>query len=160
MPTSHERSPHERETLIFSSPEAAQAWRESVGEHLREQAPGVRRDREIVGQALAKEFEAAGHGVAVITHPWEHTPAEHEEVQQLVDKAFAEDLPKALGVAKNSPHYPRNVDLFHDVLTSELYEHLKQNKVNRQPLTLWVTEIAVLVLAAVVGILVILVTIR
>lgn len=145
---------------MFSSPEAAREWRQEVAEHLREQPPGVGREREIVGQAVAKEFEALGEGVTIIRQPWDHTPAEHQEVQQLVDTAFAEDLPKALAVAKTSPHYPRNIDLFHDVLTGELYEFVKQNKMNQQPTALWLTEITVIVLAALVGLLVILLLVR
>lgn len=153
-----ERTPREKETLMFATPETAQAWRERVSESLAMQRPGVRADREVVSQAVAHEFEAAGEAVATIRHPWEHTPAEHEEVQQLVDEAFVKDLPAALATARKSPHYPRNLDLFHDLLTSEMYEHVKMSGLSKQPLMLWVTEIVVIVLLAALGVLLLLVT--
>lgn len=138
---------------MFATPEAAQAFRENVGEKLAAQPKGkVRRDKEIVGEAVAQEF--AQHGEAAsITHPWEHTPAEHEQVQGLVDMAFAEDLPAALRAAKKSSSYPRNLDLFHDLLTSEMYELVKQANLTKQPLSLWLTEVVVILLLAALGVL-------
>ncbi|MBI3255762.1 MAG: hypothetical protein HYZ63_02215 [Candidatus Andersenbacteria bacterium] len=148
-----ERNPKEKETLMFATPEAAQAWREGVGEKLAAQPKGrVRRDKEIVGEAVADQFSQHGEA-ASITHPWEHTPAEHEEVQLLVDMAFAEDLPTALRAAKKSPTYPRNLDLFHDLLTNEMYELVRQTHLTKQPLGLWLTEVAVIILLAALGVL-------
>src|SRR5581483_1621228 len=134
MPSSRERTPTERETLVFPTPEAAQEFRERVGERLEnEQRPGIGRTREIVGDELAREFAKEGEHVQLINQPWEHTPAEHEEVQGLVDVAFAKDLPAAVRQAKTSPHYPRNLDLLHDLLTGEMYDALRQGRLNQQP---------------------------
>jgi hypothetical protein len=133
MPSTAERTPREKETLIFATPEEAQRWRESVGEQLRApQTEGVHRQKDIVGQAVAKQFEQTGEGVGVIRHPWEHTPQEHEEAQHLVDIAFSKDLWAAVKQARSSPHYPRNLDLFHDVLTNELYEGLREHGLQKQ----------------------------
>ncbi len=136
---------------MFATPEAAQAFRESVGGALKRQTSTVRRDKEIVGEAVAAQFAQYGEAAGTITHPWDHTPAEHEEVQALVDKAFAEDLPAALKVAKKSPSYPRNLDLLHDLLTKEMYELVKQGELGKQPLGLWLTEVAVIILLAALG---------
>lgn len=155
MPSSknaQERTPREKETLMFSSPEAAAAWKEDLAEHLREMPPGIDRAREVVGEAVRSEFEAAGEAVDVVRQPWEHSGVEHAEVQQLVDMAFAEDLAAALKAAKKSKHYPRNIDLFHDVLTGELYEYVKHHKANKQPLTLWLVEVAAVILMALLGV--------
>lgn len=152
-----ERSPREKETLIFATPDQAEVFREQVGETLAAQPRGrVRRDKEIVGEAVADQFAQYGEA-ATITHPWEHTPGEHEDVQMLVDLAFAEDLPAALKLAKKSPAYPRNLDLFHDLLTSEMYELVRQTDLTRQPLSLWLTEVAVIILLAVLGVLLLLI---
>lgn len=133
MPSPVERTPQERETLIFPTPQEGEAWRQEVGEALRQtQTDGMPRQKEALAAAVAKQFEKAGEGVSVIRHPWEHTPAEHAEAQQLVDVAFAKDLPAAIKQARSSPHYPRNLDLFHDVLTNELYEVLRQQGLDRQ----------------------------
>lgn len=135
MVTAGERTPQERETLIFPSAEEAQGWLEQFGEHLgQEQRLGIRRRRELLGEELAEEFEKQGEGVALIARPWEHTQAEHAEVQHLVDVAFARDLPAALKLARSSGYYPRNIDLFHDVLTTEMYQLLREEKLNQQPL--------------------------
>src|SRR5688500_18833873 len=97
MVTTSERTPQERETLIFPSAEEAQGWLEQFGERLaQEQGLGIRRRRELLGEELAREFDKHGEGVSLIARPWEHTQAEHEEVQHLVDIAFARDLPVAL----------------------------------------------------------------
>lgn len=138
---------------MFATPEAAQVFRENVGEKLAAQPKGrVRRDKEIVGEVVAGQFAQYGEG-ASITHPWEHTPTEHEEVQALVDMAFAEDLPAALKAAKQSSSYPRNLDLFHDLLTNEMYELVRQTNLTNQPLGLWLTEVAVIILLAALGVL-------
>lgn len=135
MPAVPERSPRERETLIFSTPEAAQEFSQQVQEKLRQpQTPGVNEQRERVGEAVAGQFVQHGESVAALRQPWEHSHAEHAEVQQLVDMAFAKDLPTALRQARTSAHYPRNLDLFHDVLTSELYDLVREQHINQQPL--------------------------
>jgi hypothetical protein len=133
------RSRQEQETLMYNNPERATAWREGMQEKLQA-APqaGVRRERELVGEALADEFAQEGVGVTSLTHPWEHTAAEHAEVQQLVDLSFASDLRAALKKARGSPNWPRNLDLFHDVLTTEMYELVREHKLNKQPLLGWV----------------------
>src|SRR3989344_3464796 len=121
MAESKEHRPlRERETLMYATPEQAQEWREGVAEKLQAQAgKTVRNDREVVAEAVAQEFSHEGYGVTTLKHPWEHTEAEHAEAQQLVDLAFAKDLSTALQQAKRSPSWPRNLDLFHDVLTTE-----------------------------------------
>jgi len=149
-PEEHERTAHERETLIFPTPEAAQEWREQFGERLnRQEGRAVRRRRELLREELARQFEQQGEGVGLISHPWEHTQEEHVEVQHLVDVAFARDLPAALRQARASEFYPRNIDLFHDVLTTEMYELLQEHRLNRQPLSLGVIiSVSIIVLAA------------
>lgn len=157
MPSSHERTPVERETLIFASPEEAALFREQIGETLDAQDSHVRQDRQVVADAVAKEFEAAGQPVGgKVTHPWEHSTDEHAEVEELVDVAFAKDLPTALATAKKSNFYPRNIDLLHDVLTGELYEHVKENKVNKQGVERALIEMGAILLAAAVAVVLIL----
>lgn len=149
MAQEHERTPHERETLIFPTPDEAQGWLERVGERMsREDRRGVRRRRELLGEELADQFEQQGEGVRLVTHPWEHTVQEHAEVQHLVDLAFARDLPTALKRARSSDYYPRNIDLFHDVLTTEMYELLREHGLNRQPISWGVLISAVVVVLA------------
>lgn len=150
MAQESERTPQERETLIFPSSEEAQGWLEQFGERLgRETRPGFRRRRELLGEELAREFERHGEGVAKILRPWEHTPDEHAEVQHLVDVAFGRDLPAALKLARNSGHYPRNIDLFHDVLTTEMYQLLQEQGLRRQPLGLGIVITVGIILIAV-----------
>ncbi|MEK7557566.1 MAG: hypothetical protein AAB538_06295 [Patescibacteria group bacterium] len=145
MVQEHERTPHERETLIFPTPDEAKGWLERVGERItREERKGVRRRRELLGEELAEEFDRQGEGVRVISHPWDHTREEHAEVQRLVDVAFARDLPAALRIARSSDYYPRNIDLFHDVLTTEMYDLLREHKLNRQPVSTGVLISAVI----------------
>lgn len=153
MPSSSERTPHERETLIFPTLQEAQVWRERVGEQLQSETPGVNAGRQVVGQAVAQQFESHGEGVATFREPWEHSSAEHEEAQRLVDVAFTKDLGTALRQAKQSSHYPRNLDLLHDLLTGELYDHVRQSNLNKQSLSLWVTETVIIALLALLGIL-------
>ena len=128
-----ERSKYERETLVFPSAEAAQGFREKVDNGPVKLRRGASR-RAAVAQQLQEEFAKAGETVGAIKMPWEHTPAEHAEVQQLVDVAFAQDLPAAIRQARKSGHYPRNLDLLHDVLTGEMYELMQQHGLQRQPL--------------------------
>lgn len=143
-----ERTPRERETLIFDRPEAARRFAERVAERLRRTArPGVKRGRETVAEAVAEEF--ASHGEAAsLTQPWEHTREEHKEVQELVDVAFARDLPAALRQARASAAYPRNIDLLHDVLTGELYAILQQRGLNRQRWDTWPAAAGVLIIVS------------
>lgn len=133
-----ERSAHERATLIFPTGEEAARWREGMAEKLESaQAERLRRGlgeaREVVGQELERQFALHGEAAGGLRTPWEHTPAEHQEVQTLVDAAFAKDLPAALRQARASAHYPRNLDLLHDVLTGEMYRLLLEHKLNQQP---------------------------
>lgn len=133
-----ERERRERETLIFPTPERAREFAERVGERARrESGPGVKRRREAVSQEVAAELLKQGEAADVLSRPWEHTAAEHKEVQELVDMAFDQDLSAALKKARRSGTYPRNIDLLHDVLTSELYGILQQRGINRQPLKSW-----------------------
>lgn len=140
---------------MFAKPEAAQRFSERVAERVqRQRQPGVKRDKEILGEEVAEEFAQAGETVASINNrPWEHTPEEHAEVQQLVNTAFAQDLGRALQQAKASPHYPRNLDLLHDLLTTEMYEHLREAKINRQPTALWLMGISIVTLLTLAAIL-------
>lgn len=126
-----ERTQYERETLVFPTPEGAQGFREKVERPLTSLGQGR---RAAVAQQLQEEFAKAGETVGTIKTPWEHTAAEHEEVQRLVDVAFAQDLPAAIRQAKTSGHYPRNLDLLHDVLTGEMYELMRQHGLQKQPL--------------------------
>lgn len=138
-----ERTPKERETLIFSNPDQAGQFKERVEQGWQQvETPGAGYKKKVVQDEVAKEFEKHGHGVQMIKQPWDHTPAEHEETQHLVDLAFAKDLGAALRVAQKSEHYPRNLDLFHDILTGEMYEVLKESKLNRQPVGVWFLLIA------------------
>lgn len=135
---------------MFPSAEQAQRFREQAAERAgRTRQPEVRRDREALAEAVAEEFAQYGEGVGLVREPWEHTPAEHAEAQQLVDVAFAQDLSAALKLARQSEHYPRNLDLFHDVLTSELYDLMRETGINRQPLTAWILTGFIVVLVAV-----------
>lgn len=135
MATNPERTPHERETLHLPTPEAAQQWQEKLAPQLEQaRTADIDARREAVADAVAEQFAAAGEGVSIVREPWDHTPEEHAEAQQLVDLAFAKDLQAALRTAKQSPHYPRNLDLFHDVLTSELYTLVQEHELHRQPL--------------------------
>lgn len=128
-----ERTAYERETLVFKSAEEAGGFRERV------ERPSIRLRQGLGGRArlaeeLQEEFARAGETVGVIKTPWEHTPTEHEEVQRLVDVAFAQDLPAAIRQARASGRYPRNLDLLHDVLTGEMYELMRQHGLQKQPL--------------------------
>lgn len=137
-----ERTSHERETLIFQNPEGAQQFRERVeGRLSRDQKPGIQRQREALAEEIATEFEREGEGTATLKTPWEHTLPEHEEVQRLVNTAFAKDLKAAIKEARQSSHYPRNLDLLHDVLTGEMYKLLTEHKVNKQTVHMWVIAI-------------------
>lgn len=119
---------------MFPDKERAREFAEQLSEQAERQPNEVRREREAVNDAVAEEFAKAGHPVGVIKHPWEHTSEEHEEAQQLVDVAFQEDLNAALKRARVNKNYPRILDLFHDVLTGEMYDLLTQHQLNRQPL--------------------------
>lgn len=132
---------------MYSTPEQAAEWQEGVREKLQVEAGReVRRGREVVAEAVADQFAEAGHAVS-LSHPWEHSEGEHEEAQELVDLAFANDLSTALKVARQSKHYPRNLDLFHDVLTTEMYDLVREHKLNQQPLTGW----AIFVIGVILG---------
>lgn len=139
MPKGKEREPREQETLIYATPEEAREFRERAGERLIQERKGsVRREREVIGEQVAREFEQNGESVETVKTPWEHTKQEHSEAQELVDLAFARDLPAALKEARASEHYPRNMDLFHDVLTGEMFDLVREHKLDEQPLAVWV----------------------
>lgn len=148
-----ERSPQERETLMFDTREKARAFGERAAERIRqEKYQGVSRVKEIVSEEIAQEIRALGEPMdEVVHHPWDHTYAEHNEVQELVDIAFARDLPAALREARASRHYPRNLDLFHDVLTTEMYGILLQSHLRKQPTGLWLLALLALILIALIS---------
>lgn len=133
MAEAKERSQYERETLVFPSTEAAGAFQQRVEAGPVKLRHGASRQAR-VQQELQEEFARAGETVGTIKAPWEHTLAEHTEVQQLVDVAFAQDLPAAIRQARKSNHYPRNLDLLHDVLTGEMYKLMQQHGLQKQPL--------------------------
>lgn len=127
------------ERLIFNSVERAKQFTERVEDRITEQKKsGVIKAKEIVSQELAKQFEQEGHGVSAYTHPWEHTEGEHREAQQLVNIAFTNDLAIALSQAEKSPSFPRNIDLFHDVLTGKMYEAIVSARLNTYHAPLWI----------------------
>ena len=136
MASPQERTPQEKETLVFPDQEEAREFAERVeGRITQEQQPGVDKRRDIIAEELANQFDAQGEGVDIVRHPWEHSQEEHQEVQDLVNLSFSKDLRAALKEAKASPNYPRNLDLFHDVLTGEMYKVMADGKVNKQSLT-------------------------
>lgn len=147
MPTNKsERTPHERETLLFPNSETAQTFKENVAERMAQQPKSKEHQRAVVAEAVAQQFTQAGEAVDLVREPWTHTPAEHEEVQQLVNVAFQRDLGAAIAQARRSPHYPRNLDLLHDVLTGEMYDLLREGGLNKQPLGGWVIAVIAIVL--------------
>ncbi len=130
LPTDQERR---LSTLIFKTPSEAQEFAERVSaKSIYAASPGVARPREILAEEVAAEMARYGESVGSLYQPWEHTKEEHEQVQKLVDIAFIEDLPAALRRAKKSEHYPRIIDLLHDVLTGEMYEALTKRELNKQ----------------------------
>ena len=134
MASTRERTPRERETLMFSSPEEAKEFGERVAERGQTVVQGVRRDREAMAEVVADEFARHGDSVGQYEHPWEHDEEEHGQVQKLVNVAFTDNLETALKLARKSARYPRIIDLFHDVLTGQMYDELVKDKVNAQSL--------------------------
>ncbi len=139
------------ETLIFDTPEEGQAFTERAAEQMRQNPgpQGIDQRREVVGEELAKEFEKEGEAVDLVKHPWEHTQPEHQEVQQLVNLAFEKNLKTAIDKARGSDHYPRNLDLLHDVLTTEMYKQVADHGLDTQATGLRILVIASIALAAV-----------
>jgi len=126
----------ERETLIFQSPERAEEFTAHIEQRIKEESThDVSRGREVVSEELVKQFDQHGHGVAVLSHPWEHSVIEHAEAQELVNTAFTKDLSAAIAQAENSPLFPQNIDLFHDVLTGEVYEAVSRMRMNTQTMS-------------------------
>ncbi len=147
-----DRTRGERETLIFHSPERATDFTERVESRIeKERKVGVTKEREIVSQELAAQFESEGHGVAPLAHPWEHSASEHKEAQQLVDIAFSQDLSVAIARAEQSPSFPRNIDLFHDLLTGEMYKAVVDARVNTYHTPRWMTLLFALVIVLALG---------
>lgn len=143
------RAAHERETLIFSGLEHAERFREKVLERLeKKNISGPAQTKKIVADAVAEEFESEGEAVGGLWYPWQHSAEEHAEVQQLVDIAFAQNLTTALRLARKSPHYPRNLDLFHDVLTGEMYHVVSAQGVNRQAPAYYIGMAVVIIVGA------------
>jgi len=143
------------ESLIFSSREGANKFIERVEKrNAQETRQGVRRDRELMADELAKEIEKEGEEFIDTNRPWEHSPEEHREVQNLVEMAFREDLVLALKKMRKSDNYPRIVDLFHDVLTDQMYEVLLKARLNKQGMSngIWmlIGLVGLLVLGALV----------
>lgn len=128
------RSQHERESLIFPSVEKGQEFTEKIKQEWQKEPHTAEKKKEVVHELLSHEFEKQGEAVGTISQPWDHTPEEHTEAQQLVDIAFAQDLLPAIKKARTSKHYPRNLDLMHDVLTEEMYAIVSEHHLNRQPL--------------------------
>lgn len=135
-----EKAPRSNETLIFPTAEDAGEFRERVENRVNKPRP--KKDvRSAVSDELTQEFEKAGEVPSTLHQPWEHTPEEHTEVQSLVNEAFQKDIASALAMARKSGHYPRNIDLLHDVLTNEMYQALVERKANKQPMLVWVITI-------------------
>ena len=133
MASPRERAPGERETLIFSSPEEAQDFRERVGDHEKRVAQeGVEQRREVLAEEVAVEFARHGDDIGQYEQPWEHDEKEHKQVQELVNVAFTDDLETALKLARKSAQYPRIIDLLHDVLTGRMYDEMVADGVNTQ----------------------------
>lgn len=132
-----------RETLAFPSPEKAKEFTERVEHRVeQEQQPEINRDREIVGEELAKEFSHEGESVSFVSTPWEHSEEEHKQAQQLVRIALEKDLKTAIEKAKLQDGYPRNIDLFHDLLTTELYSSIQSKGLTRESLSPWLILLA------------------
>lgn len=146
------RTTRERETLVFHSPEDAADFTRDVESRIHEEnKPGVSQDREVVARELAKQFEQEGHGISPLTHPWEHSDVEHAEAQRLVDLAFDKDLSVAISEAEKSSLFPRNIDLFHDVLTGEMYEAIQKSRVNTHYTPKWVLFLIAVFFALLLG---------
>ena len=133
MPRNDEATEEKPESLIFGSKESANEFIERVEKRkAQETRQGVRRDRELLADELMREIEKQGEEAIDTSRPWEHSPEEHREVQGLVEMAFREDLILALKKMRKSSNYPRIVDLFHDVLTDQMYEILTKAGLNKQ----------------------------
>jgi hypothetical protein len=139
MAAGKERLAEGREkSLIFKSPEEAGEFVGRVEKRVSQEAKqGVSRKREIVGEELKDEIERQGEEAVDLSQPWEHSLDEHQEVQALVEVAFREDLLLALRKARKSDNYPRIIDLFHDVLTGQMYEALIRAGMNKQKMGKW-----------------------
>lgn len=146
-----ERTPHEQQTLIFSNQEKAGEFRERVENRVTQpNTSQAGAKRQAISQELAQEFEKEGEVVSSLREPWEHSEEEHLEVQSLVNEAFEKDFTAALKKAKASPHYPRNLDLLHDVLTKQMYEALVQHGANKQVVLPWLIGMLSIALAVLV----------
>jgi hypothetical protein len=150
-----ERPRSVNETLAFSNPEQAQEFVERVQEKSQQKERVQNRDeRKIIKEELVKEFAKAGQAISGIDKPWRHTPIEHTQAQELVNIAFTKDLKTALRRARHNQQFPRNLDLFHDVLTTELYEAIRQNHMNKQPIRGRTVLVAMIVIVILIGIVV------
>ncbi len=133
------------ENLVFTNAQEAAEFRESVESNIMNNSvAGTHRPREILAEELAKKFAEHGVGVSSLHTPWEHSQEEHHEVQDLVNVAFADTLPAALRRAENSPLFPRNIDLFHDVLTGELYDAVVGQRLDTMHVSVFATIALVL----------------
>lgn len=145
---------HGGENLIFKTQQEAAAFRESLEQKIvSERLPGTVREREIIAEELAKKFEEQGAGVSTLHTPWEHSQQEHIEVQELVNTAFVHGLSTALRRAEQSDSFPRNIDLFHDVLTGELYDAVLGRRLNTVHTSSWgIVAIAIPVLLLIIAV--------
>ncbi|HLC49776.1 MAG TPA: hypothetical protein VJI96_05330 [Candidatus Andersenbacteria bacterium] len=142
-----------KERLIFHSPELASDFTRTVENRIeQERKMGVSNNREIVSQELAKKFEAEGHGVSLLATPWEHSDSEHVEAQALVDVAFHSSLTAAIAQAEKSPSFPRNMDLFHDVLTGQMYDAIVGARINTQHIPYWIIVMIAVFFALLLGV--------
>jgi len=147
-----ERTPHEQQTLVFSNPEDAGRFRERVENKVTQpKASQQQSKRQAISEELAEEFENQGEVVSSLHQPWEHSEEEHHEVQSLVNEAFEKDLKSALKKAREGAHYPRNLDLLHDVLTNQLYDLMVQQRINKQMVLPWVIAMLSITLVALIA---------
>ena len=143
-----ERTPYEKDTLIFSSPTEAREFTASVEGQWARPGEGAVTKRDVVKNEVARRIEDAGEVLQTIHQPWPHTDEEHADAQQLVDLAFQKNLRVALREAKKRAYYPRNLDLFHDLLTGEMYDLVRETGMNSSPLLVWALEIMGILLVA------------
>lgn len=133
------------ENLVFANAQEAAQFREAIETRVAtERLSGVTHRREAVAHELAKKFEEHGIGVSSLHTPWEHSKEEHSEVQDLVNIAFADSISVALRRAEHSSSFPRNIDLFHDVLTGELYDAVLGRRLNAVHISKWMMVVLIL----------------
>lgn len=136
-----------QETLAFSSPEKAREFSKRIEQREnRERHPEINRQREIIASELADEFTREGEAVTIMKTPWEHTKEEHQQAQRLVATALEKDLKSAIQEAKEQHEYPRNIDLFHDFLTTSLYKKIHSSGITRESPAPWLLIVVCIVI--------------